>query len=126
LGPSDLVAPEDRDRIIGVIKRRLAGEGVPSNSYFKGLCQDGSIIHVESLSRQVEYQGRPAIMGTLLDVTERRLAEDALKASETNYRTIFSAVNDGIVVIEPATGDFLEVNQKYLEMAGYDMRKARR
>ena len=117
--PADLVDPEDRDRIAEVIKRRLAGEGVPSRSYFKGLCQDGSVIHVETLSRQVEYQGRPAVMGTLLDVTERWLAEDALKASEEKYRTIFGAINDGIVVIDPASGQFLEVNQKYLEMAGY-------
>ena len=124
LGPSDLVDPEDRDRIAGVVERRLAGEGVPSRSYFKGLCKDGSVIYVETLSRQVEYQGRPAVMGTLLDVTERRLAEEALKASEEKYRTIFSAVNDGIVVIDPASGDFLEVNQKYLEMAGYDIEEA--
>ena len=106
LSPSDLVDPEDRDRIAGVIKRRLAGEGLPSRSNFKGLCKDGSVIHVETLSRQVEYQGRPAVMGTLLDVTERRLAEEALKASEEKYRTIFSAVNDGIVVIDPAVGRF--------------------
>ena len=124
LGPSDLVDPEDRDRIAGVVERRLAGEGLPSRSYFKGLCKDGSVIHVETLSRQVEYQGRPAVMGTLLDVTERRLAEEALKASEEKYRTIFSAVNDGIVVIDPASGHFLEVNQKYLEMAGYDIKEA--
>jgi PAS domain S-box-containing protein len=123
LGPSDLVDPEDRDRIAEVIKRRLAGEGLPSRSYFKGLCKDGSVIYVETLSRQVEYHGRPAVMGTLLDVTERRLAEEALQASEEKYRTIFSAVNDGIVVIDPASGNFLEVNQKYLEMAGYDIQE---
>ena len=57
LGPSDLVAPEDRDRISGNVERRLAGEGLPSRSYFKGLCQDGSVIHVKTLSRQVEYTG---------------------------------------------------------------------
>jgi PAS domain S-box-containing protein len=124
LGPSGLVDPEDRDRIAGVIKRRLAGEGVASRSYFKGLCKDGSVIRVETLSRQVEYQGRPAVMGTLLDVTERWLAEEALQASEEKYRTIFGAVNDGIVVIDPETGHFLEVNQKYLEMAGYDQGEA--
>ncbi len=98
LGPVDLVDPEDRDRIAGNVKRRLAGEGVPSRSNFKGLCKDGSVIYVETLSRQVEYQGRPAVMGTLLDVTERRLAEEALKASEEKYRTIFGAINDVIVV----------------------------
>jgi PAS domain S-box-containing protein len=125
LGPLDLVDPEDRDRIAGNVERRLAGEGVPSRSNFKGLCKDGSVIYVETLSRQVEYQGRPAVMGTLLDVTESRLAEEALKASEASYRTIFSAVNDGIVVIDPVTGNFLEVNQKYLEMAGYDIGEAK-
>ena len=97
LGPLDLVDPEDRDRIAGNVERRLAGEGVPSRSNFKGLCKDGSVIYVETLSRQVEYQGRPAVMGTLLDVTERRLAEEALKASEEKYRTIFGAINDAIV-----------------------------
>jgi PAS domain-containing protein len=109
----DLVDPEDRDRIAGNVERHLAK--VTSRSYFRGLCKDGSVIYVETLSRRVEYQGRPAVMGTLLDVTERRLAEEALKASEEKYRTIFSAVNDGIVVIDPASGNFLEVNQKYLE-----------
>ena len=125
LGPADLVDPEDRDRIAGDIERRLAGEGVPSRSYFKGLCKDGSVIHAETLSRQVEYHGRPAVMGTLLDVTERRLAEEALKASEEKYRTIFSAINEGIVVIDPATGDFLEVNQRFLEMAGCGIAEAK-
>ncbi|MBU4356501.1 MAG: PAS domain S-box protein, partial [Proteobacteria bacterium] len=124
LGPSDLLAPEDRDRILGNVERRLAGEGLPSRSEFKGLCKDGSVIHVETMSRQVEYHGRPAVMGTLLDVTERQLAEEALKASEEKYRTIFSAVNDGIVVFDPATGHFLEANQKYLEMVGYDIKEA--
>jgi PAS domain S-box-containing protein len=120
LGPVDLVDPEDRDRIAGNVKRRLAGEGVPSRSNFKGRCKDESVIYVETLSREVEYQGRPAVMGTLLDVTERRLAEEALKASEEKYRTIFGAINDVIVLIDPQTGAILEVNQKFLE-SGYKL-----
>ncbi len=125
LGPLDLVDPEDRDRIAGDIRRRLAEEGAGTRNSFKGVRQDGSAIFCEVLTRQVEYQGRPAVMGTLLDVTERRVAEEALKASEEKYRTIFGAVNDAIVVIDPATGNFLEVNQKYLEMAGYDIGEAK-
>jgi PAS domain S-box-containing protein len=125
LGPLDLVDPEDRDRIAGNVARRLAGEGEPSRSDFQGLCKDGSVIRVEALSRQVEYQGRPAVMGTLLDVTERRLAEEALKASEEKYRTIFDAINDAIVVMGAETGRFLEVNQKYREMSGYDLEAAK-
>ncbi len=125
LGPTDLVHPEDRDRIGRDIRRRLTEGGAGSRNYFKGVRQDGSAIFCEVLTRQVEYHGRPAVMGTLLDVTERRLAEEALKASEEKYRTIFSAINEGIVVIDPATGDFLEVNQRYLEMVGYGSAEAR-
>ena len=68
----------------------------------------------------MEYQGRPAVMGTFLDVTERRLAEEALKASEEKYRMIFGAVNDSIVVIDPKTGALLEANHKFLE-SGYQI-----
>jgi PAS domain S-box-containing protein len=120
LGPLDLVHPEDRDRIAGDLRRRLAEEGAGTRNSFKGVRQDGSAIFCEVLTRQVEYQGRPAVMGTLLDVTERRLAEEALKASEAKYRTIFGAVNDAIAVIDPQTGAFLQVNQKFLE-SGYKL-----
>jgi len=81
LGPLDLVHPEDRSRVAGDMQRRLDGEGAGARNSFKGVRQDGSVIFCEVLTRQVEYQGRPAIMGTLLDITERRLAEEALKAS---------------------------------------------
>ena len=108
----------------GTFSVGLAEEGAGARNSFKGVRQDGSAIFCEVLTRQVEYQGRPAVMGTLLDVTERRLAEEALKASEAKYRTIFNAVNDAIVVVDPATGDFLEVNQRCLEMMGYDQEEA--
>ena len=120
LGPLDLVHPEDRPRIAGDIRRRLAGEEAGTRNSFKGVRRDGSAIYCEVLTRRVESQGRSAVMGTLLDVTERRLAEEALKASEEKYRTIFGAINDAIVVIDPQTGALLEVNQKFLE-SGYKL-----
>ncbi|MBM4299973.1 MAG: PAS domain S-box protein [Deltaproteobacteria bacterium] len=100
LGPSDLVDPEDRDRILGVVERRLAGEGVPSRSNFKGLCKDGSVIHVETLSRQVEYHGRPAVMGTLLDATERKHAEEALRETTHALQTLIQASPLAIIALD--------------------------
>ena len=63
-------------------------------------------------------------MGTLLDVTERRLAEEALKASEEKYRTIFSAINEGIVVIDPADGRFPGGQPEIPGDGGYGMEEA--
>ncbi len=55
------------------------------------------------------------------DITERKLAEEALRQSEANYRTIFEAVNDAIVVMDPETGNFLESNQGSAGMLGYSL-----
>ena len=59
------------------------------------------------------------VTGTLSsgeDVTERRLAEAALQTSETNYRAIFDAANDAVLVLDIETGDVLDVNAKMCEM----------
>jgi PAS domain S-box-containing protein len=124
LGPLDLVHPDDRPRIAKNIQQRLTAQRQGARNHFKGIRKDGSIIFCEMLTRQVEYQGCPAIMGTLLDITERRRAEEALKASEAKYHTIFDAVNDAIAVLEPETGNFLEFNRKIREMSGLDPAEA--
>jgi PAS domain-containing protein len=47
-------------------------------------------------------------------------AEEALRASEATYRTIFDAVSDAIVLHDAATGAILHVNAKFCEMFGSD------
>jgi len=75
LGPSNLTTPEDRAVVAENLRRRLEGE-VPALHYtFKGLRKDGTTFDVEVFGTTVEYEGRPAVLGTLLDITERKRAE---------------------------------------------------
>jgi signal transduction histidine kinase/CheY-like chemotaxis protein len=53
------------------IRRRLAGEVVTLHYVFRGRRKDGSRITVEALGSQTYMAGKPAIIGTLLDITER-------------------------------------------------------
>jgi len=59
------------------------------------------------------------------EVRVRRDMERSLRSSEAKYRTIFNGVNDGIGVVDPATGKFLEVNRRWMEMTGYTAKGAR-
>ena len=118
LSPLDLVAPEDRPLFIEHMRRRLSGE-VPFAHYeCKVLRKDGRWIDVEILGSVVQYRGRPAIQGTLRDITARKEAEaEILRLKEFNER-IVQGMEEGIL-IEDAQGVITFANPKMEEMLGY-------
>ncbi len=79
LGPLDLTAPEDRPLVQENIRRRVDGE-VPGIRYtFRGRRKDGTYLQVEVHGSRVEYEGRPAVVGTLVDVSEQARAEAEMR-----------------------------------------------
>jgi PAS domain S-box-containing protein len=79
----DFLAPDDRERVVGYYAQRLRGEAVPE-CYEAGLVRkDGQRVTVEIKPCVIAYQGRPAIMALLRDITDRkRLEEELLKAKK--------------------------------------------
>lgn len=75
----DFMLEADRPLVKENIRKRMTGE-VDSICYkLRGLRKDGTMIHIEAHGGRTEYLGRPAILGTLLDVTERTKAEEELQ-----------------------------------------------
>jgi PAS domain S-box-containing protein/putative nucleotidyltransferase with HDIG domain len=73
----DLVAPEDRATVAENIAARLAGQAKSLAYSFRGLRKDGRTFDVGVHGTVASYEGRPAIIGTLQDISERRREEDA-------------------------------------------------
>jgi PAS domain S-box-containing protein len=66
-----------------------------------------------------------AIAEILGRVVEGKQAEEALRASEANYRAIFSSASDAIVVYDAETARIVDVNPRFCEIFGYTPEEAR-
>jgi formate hydrogenlyase transcriptional activator len=61
------------------------------------------------------------VCAVIVDITERKKMEEVLKISESRYRRLFEAAQDGILILEAETGQIMDVNPFLLEMLGYSL-----
>ncbi|MEG4233182.1 PAS domain S-box protein [Microcoleus sp. Pol11C3] len=59
------------------------------------------------------------IIATTRDISDRKQAEEALRHKETQYRSIFESVNDGIIITELETGKVVAINPAQARIHGY-------
>ncbi|MEI7850014.1 MAG: PAS domain S-box protein, partial [Chloroflexota bacterium] len=73
-----------------VMQARQAEFSVTGVTNFETVIQhkDGHPVFTEFTAQLITYEGQPAIMNIVRDVSERKLAEDALRESEEKYRTV--------------------------------------
>lgn len=75
-GPKDMVLPEDWHIVEENLKKRISGEVESIHYDFRGITKNEATIYVEVYGTRTTYCGRPAVIGTLLDITERKRAEE--------------------------------------------------
>ncbi len=76
------VHPDDRELVAEHLRRRLAGEEAISHYEFRALRIDGSIVWVETRAALVNWDGRPASLSWLSDITHRKKMEAELIESK--------------------------------------------
>jgi PAS domain S-box-containing protein len=62
--------------------------------------------------------GRECLVA-IIDVTERRRTEDALKISEIRYRRLFETTRNGLLILNAVTGQIIDANPYLMETLGY-------
>ena len=77
-----LVAPADRDFILERAAGRERGEAIPSRYTFWGQSKSGQQYCFEVGVSTIEWDGAPAVLGALRDVTERKIAEAKLQKQQ--------------------------------------------
>jgi diguanylate cyclase (GGDEF)-like protein/PAS domain S-box-containing protein len=112
--------PDDRGLVEQAIDDTLA-MGARQEFEHRIVCPDGSVRWVfHQIGVESEERDRPVrLVGTLLDITGRKQAEEALRESEKNFRTLLEQAADGIVVAN-TEGRVITANTRACEMLGYE------
>ena len=111
------VHPEDLDFVRKQISKRESGEVTSVNYGFRGIKKDGTIIHVEIFGSSIQLNGKAAVVGTILDITERKQMEEKLKESEKRFRSLFEESRDAIISTDKK-GNLLLVNPAGMTLFG--------
>jgi two-component system cell cycle sensor histidine kinase/response regulator CckA len=77
------IHPEDRDRVLDILRRRLAGEkNLPAEHSFRFIDHRGTEFIMQLNTVQIEWEGRPAVLSFLRDVTEQIKLAESLRQSQ--------------------------------------------
>jgi len=95
-----MVAEMDRGRA-GESFQRVLGAGEPSSGEYLVRRKDGSAFSALIVARAIVKAGRPAgLQGIVIDVTERKKTEAALRESETTLQAFINALPDPAFIID--------------------------
>lgn len=115
---TSFIHPDDRSIVLNRHKMRLKGE-TPANDYqFRAVTSNGTVKWLQINARTIIWDGVPASLSFITDITDRRQAQDELRASEEKYRTIIEQMVDGYFEID-LDGNYTFVNDAESNIIGY-------
>ncbi|MFZ2052960.1 MAG: PAS domain S-box protein, partial [Candidatus Aminicenantales bacterium] len=113
------VHPGEVARVATFYRRRIAGEDIPPTYETVLKRKDGGKINAELNAGLITYQGRPADLVIVRDISERKRAEETLKAERHLFRTLMDNVPDAIY-FKDAESRFVQINQAQAARFGLD------
>ncbi len=116
------IIPEDHERLLDNIKKAFVEKGRDGGMEYTALRQDGStfpiVIYSTPLAENNEIKG---IRGLIVDISERKAMEEALRKSEEHYRNVIQSLQEGLFVLQD--NKFIFVNDAIVNILGYSVQE---
>ena len=123
LGVKDIHPPQDLERVrASFIAAARARDETDLTEAIPCLRKDGTEIYADIHGGPVTLDGRDCLLGFFTDVTSRRRAEEALRRSETKFRTLYDSTSDAVILFNEK--GFFDCNPAALAMFGYPTRES--
>ncbi len=116
--PMELVVPGDRDQLRHNAVSMLKKERTEPYE-FKVETRNGEIRWIMESVDSIDYEGRMAVIGHFMDVTETKQIEKALQLSEQKYRSIFELAREGIIIVNYSDGKIIDANMEFQRQTGF-------
>ena len=113
--------PEDKERILAADERFEVGGDESFSEEYRLIARDGSVVWVrEDAVLLRNEEGEPlCFQGIILDITDQKMAEEALRGSEERLLALADAAFEGILINDQ--GVILEANRALTDMFGYEV-----
>lgn len=118
----NILHPDDREIFFRRYRDRIEGKKAPAHYELRIIRGDGSTGWLEMFATRIEYNGRPFVQATCIDITERKIAEERMLQSEEKYRTVIENIQDGYYEVD-LSGNFTFYNDTVAEIFGYDRKE---
>jgi PAS domain S-box-containing protein len=109
-----LVHPEYLEMVNKVIDFRAKGEMGTRRYELKALKKNGEIIWLEIFGNGTYFEGKPAVIGTMVDISKRKAAFEKLTKSEANLKSVFDNTQVSFLLLD-TNYNVLAINQHFFE-----------
>ncbi len=113
----ETVHPEHRELVRGRGMARQHGKDVPSTYEFKLQTKDGETKWVELSSTHIEYEGKPTILSTVFDITDRKRSEAELQEAKGQVELYLDLMGHDINNLNQIGIGFLEMALDTIKMS---------
>ena len=113
------IHPDDREWVVDLC-RTATRDRKPHEFVYRMIAADGRTVWLEDLVEVIVEDGKAGeLVGVMIDVSERKRAEEALRASEAYFKTVVEASLDPISVNSYPEGFYVDVNRAFEELSGF-------
>ncbi|MHB8917421.1 MAG: PAS domain S-box protein, partial [Desulfocucumaceae bacterium] len=119
-----LVHPEDLPRVINNTMCRLAGKEVPDDLEWRAVNRRGEVIYLRGFYSLVEFDGHPAVLGQITDITSQKKAVEELSLQKAYFQQLFENSPEGIAILD-SDDRFVDANRGFERLFQYSIEEIR-